>query len=155
VHERERSAGTHKAIRSKTFMTCCPLLERLRERVLYVAIVSQWQSASDKDWALALANEAVIRPLTDQPEVTEELVVTASDESGLSARRKIPNGGGRVREIEAVSWHWRFLLIIILARQLNARESGLSTINPKTQQKTRFQPRRSSNCVWPRIGEPT
>jgi hypothetical protein len=43
-----------------------------------VAIVSQWQSASDEDWALALACEAVIRLLTDQPEVTEELVVTAS-----------------------------------------------------------------------------
>jgi hypothetical protein len=48
----------------------------------FVAIVSQWQSASDEDWALALAREAVIRPLTDQPEVTEELVVTASDELG-------------------------------------------------------------------------
>src|SRR5271157_5448038 len=46
--------------------------------------VSQWQSASDEDWALALAREAVIRPLTDQPEVTEELVVTASDELGIS-----------------------------------------------------------------------
>ena len=42
----------------------------------FVAIVSQWQSASDEDWALALAREAVIRPLTNQPEVTEELVVT-------------------------------------------------------------------------------
>jgi hypothetical protein len=50
----------------------------------FVAIVSQRQSASDEDWALALAREAVIRPLTDQPEVTEELVVTASDELGIS-----------------------------------------------------------------------
>jgi len=50
----------------------------------FVAIVSQWQSASDEDWALALAREAVIRPLTDQPEVTEELVITASDELGIS-----------------------------------------------------------------------
>jgi hypothetical protein len=50
----------------------------------FVAIVSQWQSASDEDWALALAREAVIRPLTDQPEVTEELVVTAGDELGIS-----------------------------------------------------------------------
>jgi hypothetical protein len=47
-------------------------------------IVSQWQSAPDEDWALALAREAVIRPLTDQPELTEELVVTASDELGIS-----------------------------------------------------------------------
>ena len=47
-----------------------------------MAIVSQWQSASDEDWALALAREAVIRPLTNQPEVTEELVVTASTELG-------------------------------------------------------------------------
>ena len=49
-----------------------------------MAIVSQWQSASDEDWALALAHEAVIRPLTNQPEVTEELVVTASAELGIS-----------------------------------------------------------------------
>jgi hypothetical protein len=27
----------------------------------FVAIVSQWQSASDEDWALELAREAVIR----------------------------------------------------------------------------------------------
>src|SRR5208337_906915 len=45
--------------------------------------VSQWQSASDEDWALALAREAVIRLLTDQPEVTEELVVTAGAEVGI------------------------------------------------------------------------
>jgi hypothetical protein len=69
-----------------------------------VAITSQWQSASDEDWALALAREAVIRPLTDQPEVTEELVVTGErrawdlSKSGLPARRKIPDGSGRVRE---------------------------------------------------------
>src|SRR5208282_1156702 len=46
--------------------------------------VSQWQSASDEDWALALAREAVIRLLTDQPEVTEELVLTTSGELGIS-----------------------------------------------------------------------
>ena len=50
----------------------------------FVVIVWQWQSASDEDWALALAREAVIRLLTDQPEVTEELVVTASAELGIS-----------------------------------------------------------------------
>jgi hypothetical protein len=50
----------------------------------FVAIVSQWQSASDKDWAFALAREAVICLLSDQPEVTEELVVTASAELGIS-----------------------------------------------------------------------
>ena len=49
-----------------------------------MAIVSQWQSASDEDWALALAREEVIRPLTDQPEVTEGLVVTAKAELGIS-----------------------------------------------------------------------
>src|SRR5208283_4381052 len=26
--------------------------------------------------------------------------------------------------VEAVSWYWRFLLMIILARQVNSRESG-------------------------------
>jgi hypothetical protein len=98
-----------------------------------VAIVSQWQSASDEDWALALAREAVIRLLTDQPEVTEELVVTASASlvslevwstgSSQNSRRQRP--GSR---IGAVSRYWRFLLMIILARQLNSRESGLSTI---------------------------
>ena len=43
--------------------------------LLTCGIVSQWQSASDEDWALALAREAVIRPLadTDQTEVTENL----------------------------------------------------------------------------------
>src|ERR1700680_3681247 len=50
----------------------------------FVAITSQWQSASDEDWALALAREAVIRPLTDQPEVTEGLVVSARAELGIS-----------------------------------------------------------------------
>jgi hypothetical protein len=74
----------------------------------FVAIVSQWQSASDEDWALALAREAVIRPFTDQPKVTEELVVTASDELGIS--RSLVYGSsqnsGRQRpgsRIEAVS----------------------------------------------------
>jgi hypothetical protein len=33
----------------------------------FVAIVFQWQAASDEDWALALAREAVIRLLTDGP----------------------------------------------------------------------------------------
>jgi len=30
--------------------------------------------------------------------------------------------------IEKLSWYWRFLLMIVLVRQLNSRESGLSTI---------------------------
>jgi hypothetical protein len=30
--------------------------------------------------------------------------------------------------MEALSWYWRFLLMIILARRRNSRESGLSTI---------------------------
>ena len=50
----------------------------------FVAIVSPWQSASYEDWALARAREKVIRSLTDQPEVTAELAVTASDEFGIS-----------------------------------------------------------------------
>jgi len=82
-------------------------------------------TASDEDWALALARKAVIRLLTDQPEVTEELVVTASAEFGIS--RSLVTGwsqnSGRQRSgsrIEAVSWYWRFLLMIILARQLNS-----------------------------------
>ena len=49
-----------------------------------MAVTSQWQSASDEDWALALAREAVIRPLTNQPELTERLVATASAELGIS-----------------------------------------------------------------------
>jgi hypothetical protein len=48
-----------------------------------VAVTSQWQSASEEDWALALAREAVIRPLTDQSELTERLVDTASAELGI------------------------------------------------------------------------
>ena len=34
-----------------------------------MTVNSQWQSASDEHWARALAREAVIRPLTDQPEL--------------------------------------------------------------------------------------
>ena len=49
-----------------------------------MAVSSQWQSASDEDWALALARAAVIRPLTDQAELTEGLVATASAELGIS-----------------------------------------------------------------------
>ena len=101
-----------------------------------MAIVSQWQSASDEDWALALAHEAVIRPLTDQPEVTEELVVTGATSLGSlevwsTGSTGSSQNSGRQRpgsRIEAVSWYWRFLLKIILARQLNSKESGLSTI---------------------------
>jgi len=62
----------------------------------------------DEDWALALAREAVIRPLTspNQSEMTEEFVVTASDELGISRSlvyllvetSKNPDGSGRVRE---------------------------------------------------------
>ena len=77
-----------------------------------MAITSQWQSASDEDWALALAREAVIRPLaesTDQSEVTEELVVTASDELRISRSlvyrlvAKLQTTAGRVRRMEAMS----------------------------------------------------
>ena len=42
---------------------------------------------------LALAREAVIRLLTDQPEVTEELGIT-----GERRAWEIPDGSGRVRE---------------------------------------------------------
>ena len=45
---------------------------------------SQWQSASDEDWELALAREAVIRPLADQTEVTAGLGARASAELGIS-----------------------------------------------------------------------
>ena len=70
-------------------------------------IVSHWQSASDEDRALARAREAVIRSLTDQPEVTAELVVTASDALGISRSlvyrllAKFRTAVGRVRE-----WKW-------------------------------------------------
>jgi hypothetical protein len=38
-------------------------------------------------------------------------------------------GGQRPgRRMEVMSWYWRFLLMIILVRQLNSRASGLSTI---------------------------
>ena len=65
-----------------------------------------------EDWALALAREEVIRPLTDQPEVTEYLVVTASDElramSGLPASSQNFRTAAACfanRRIEAVSWY--------------------------------------------------
>jgi Mu DNA binding, I gamma subdomain len=50
----------------------------------FVAVTSQWQFASDEDWALALARAAVICPLIDQAELTEGLVATASAELGIS-----------------------------------------------------------------------
>jgi hypothetical protein len=61
----------------------------------------------DEDWALARAPEAVIRPLTDQPEVTAELVVTASDELGISrslayrldANVRTPAAGSRIEAV--------------------------------------------------------
>jgi hypothetical protein len=69
-----------------------------------VAIVSQWQFASDEDWALALAREAGDSLLIDQSEVTEALVVTAIVELGISRSlgcqlvAKIPDGSGQVGE---------------------------------------------------------
>ena len=50
----------------------------------FVALFPNGNLPPDEDWALALAREAVIRPLaesTDQSEVTEEVVVTGSDEA--------------------------------------------------------------------------
>jgi hypothetical protein len=91
-----------------------------------VAIVSQWQSASDEDWALALAREAVIRPLTDQPEVTEKLVVTASAELGISRSlvyrlvAKVRTAAAGFANRSGVLGTGAFLLMIILARQLNS-----------------------------------
>ena len=55
----------------------------------------------------------MIRPFTDQPEVTEELVVMAGGELGISkslVRRlveKFRTAAARLR-IEARSWCWRF-----------------------------------------------
>ena len=88
-----------------------------------MAIVSQWETASDEDWALALAREAVIRLLTDQPEVTEELVVTASAELGIS-RSLVYRLVAKFRTAAAGFANRSG----VLARQLNSRESGLSTI---------------------------
>ena len=48
----------------------------------FVAVTSQRQSAFDEDWALALAREAVIRPLTNQAELTEGLVARRAPISG-------------------------------------------------------------------------
>jgi hypothetical protein len=53
----------------------------------------------DEDWALARAPEAVIRPLTDQPEVTAELVVTASDDYRLDANVRTPAAGSRIEAV--------------------------------------------------------
>jgi hypothetical protein len=96
----------------------------------FVAIVSNGNLPPTR---IGLAREAVIRLLTDQPEVTQELVVTASAEFGIS-RSLVYRLVAKFRTAaagfanKAVSWYWRFLLMIILARQLNSRESGLSTI---------------------------
>jgi hypothetical protein len=98
-----------------------------------VAIVSQWQSASDEARALALACEAVIRLLTHQSEVTEELVVTAS--ASLVSLEVWSTGSSHNSGTAAAGFANRsgvlelaLLVMIILARQLKSRESGLSTI---------------------------
>ena len=44
----------------------------------------QWQTASDSDWGVALEREAVIRPLVDQPLLTQEVVHHAAGQLGLS-----------------------------------------------------------------------
>ena len=94
-----------------------------------MAITSQWQSASDEDWALALAREAVIHPLTDQPEVTEELVVTASAELGI-CRSLVYRLVAKFRTAAAGFANRSGVLVLALctdnhpARQLNSRESG-------------------------------
>jgi hypothetical protein len=81
----------------------------------------------DEDWALALAREAVIRPLTDRPnqdaasirepaaarpEFFDEQVDQTSRDPKLIARRN--KFFSHFRLIT-----WRFALKIILARQLN------------------------------------
>jgi hypothetical protein len=91
---------------------CGPVL------LLTLCIVFQCQFAfSTRDLALALAREAVIRPLDrslNQSEVTEELVLTASISRrlvyGLPARRKTPDGSDRVREWKRRPATWRFAL---------------------------------------------
>jgi putative transposase len=49
-----------------------------------VARNSQWRSASDEDWELALARESVIRSLADQTGFIAGPVATASEELGIS-----------------------------------------------------------------------
>jgi hypothetical protein len=81
-----------------------------------------------------LAREAVIRPLTNQPEVTEELVVTASAEVGI-CRSLVYRLVAKFRTAAAGFANRSGVLVLALftddhprARQLNSRESGLSTI---------------------------
>jgi putative transposase len=38
----------------------------------------EWQSASDNDWGVALQRETIIRPLTEQPRLTEEDILAAT-----------------------------------------------------------------------------
>jgi hypothetical protein len=69
----------------------------------------------------------------DQPEVTDELVVTASAELGISRSlvyRLVAKSGRQRPGFANRSYVLvpRFLLMIILARQQNSRKSGLSTI---------------------------
>jgi len=42
-----------------------------------------WQTASKVDWGAALEREAVIRPLADQPRLTEAMVQSAAAQLGL------------------------------------------------------------------------
>jgi hypothetical protein len=74
--------------------------------------------------------------LTDQPEVTEELVVTASDELGIS-RSLVYRLVAKFRTAAAgfANRSGVLVLIIILARQLNSQRIGavydLSTVFPR------------------------
>jgi Domain of unknown function (DUF3854) len=71
-------------------------------RLVYLCFDADQES--NPEVLLALAREAVIRLLTDQPEVTEgtcgygEGRAWDLSKSGLPAGRKIPDGSGRVRE---------------------------------------------------------
>jgi len=46
-----------------------------------------WQTASKVDWGAALEREAVIRPLADQPRLTEAMVQSAAAQLGLDRSR--------------------------------------------------------------------
>jgi len=99
----------------------------------------------DKDWALALAREAVIRPLDrlpDRSEVIAELVVTASDELRIS-RSLVYRLVARLRTAAAGFANGSGVLILAFCTdnhpcalaKLNPRESGavydLSTVFPR------------------------
>jgi hypothetical protein len=86
------------------------------------------QKGNEKDLgALKRAEDPEIHHLTTATNDPVPLFFRIAD-ADPHWRRYLFGRQGPGTRMEAMSWYWRFLLMIILIRQLNSRKSGLSTI---------------------------